>query len=379
MIFSFLIVFGCSLFRRESYNVKDWRVWLFSLLGFVYSLVMFFVIVQPVRLWFLVPHADKDYSNMLGEHKGDVFVYVMDSGVDVSIDDWLSEHSVVGYDAIRDRINGTRDCIGHGTKVASVVGSNAVNNGVTVVPVKTADCSLVNDPVAIVRGLNWIVDNHPKGGPVGVINMSFGYIDDVPFLDGIQNAVKAALDAGFIVVASAGNNSKVDTVTGEDLVADACNEVPANVSGVVAVGAASLSFIEGNVQRATFSNSGSCVSLFAQGVEVRTSMKNESGEVVTGYVDGTSFAAPYVSAAVANKLVVSPWWGREEAVSAVKADAVKNVIVARVSSPLEPNIAVKSDSGTPNLFLEYDFEKFKPFLEAYSEYYDSAELFTVER
>lgn len=354
------------LFTLSSYRVKDWRVWLLTFLGFSYALIIGFIIIQPTRLWFLQPKTDYAYSEMLAKHKTNVLVYVIDSGVDIEANDWLSQHSVEGYNAIEDAPDGTADCSLHGTRVASVIGSKSKEENITLVPVKTAGCSLINDPVAIIRGINWIVDNHPKDAPIGVINISSGYMDTVPFLDGIQNAVRSALDAGFVVVASAGNNSKVDTASGKDQVADACNEVPANVEGVITVGAASLSFVEGNVQRATFSNSGACVSLFAQGVEVRTSIKDTDGETVANYANGTSYAAPYVTAAIANKLALFPLMQREDVTNAVKADAIKNVIVSNFAAPLEPNVNVSSKNKTPNLFLEYDFDKYKPFLDAYN-------------
>ena len=355
------------LFSLNSYRVKDWRVWLLTFLGFSYALIIGFIIIQPTRLWFLQPKTDQVYSEMLEKHKNNVLVYVLDSGVEIDVNPWLSEHSVKGYNAIEDTLDGTEDCSLHGTRVASVVGYNAEKENITVVPVKTAGCSLINDPAAIIRGINWIIDNHPKDAPIGVINISSGYMDTVPFLDGIQNAVRSALDAGFVVVASAGNNSKVDTASGKDKIADSCNEVPANVEGVITVGAASLSFVEGNVQRATFSNSGACVSLFAPGEQVKTSVKDSDGETILDYANGTSYAAPYVSAAVANKLAMFPLMLREEVTKAIKADAVENVIVSNFAAPLEPNVNVSSASKTPNLFLEYDFDKYKSFLDDYKD------------
>lgn len=363
------------MFKWNSYKVNDWRVWFVTSLGFIVSLLLFFIILQPTRVWFLEPQSHQAYLSMLKTHKDEVLVYVIDSGVETSVDEWLTKNSVVGYDAINDTLGGNEDCTGHGTRVASVLGRNIDTDNATIVPVKTAECSSVNDPAAIIRGLNWIVDNHPKDAPIGVINMSFGYIDNIPFLDGIQNAVQSALDAGFVIVASAGNNSKVDAFHGDEVV-DACHEVPANVDGVITVGAASLSFAEGNVQRAGFSNSGSCVTLFAEGTSVMASMKDKSGEVVSGYVSGTSFAAPYVSAAVANKLVVSPWLERDALTESIKADAVKDVIVSRVASPLEPNVDIVGDGSTPNLFLEYNFDDYKSFLQSYSDYSKDISYFT---
>lgn len=362
-----IVMLTTNMFKLSSYKVKDWRVWFITLIGFATSLLLFFIVIQPTRLWFFEPQKNPAYSIMFDKHKDNVLVYVVDSGVESSVNEWLTNNTIPGYDAINDIPGGNKDCTGHGTQVASVIGNNVDSVNVKVVPVKTAGCSSVSNPVAIVRGLNWIIDNHPQNGSIGIINMSFGYIDSIPFLDGIQNAVQSALDAGFVVVASAGNNSIVDDSLGS-IIQDACNEVPANVDGVITVGAAEMSFSEGTVQRAPFSNSGSCITLFAEGSNIMTSTKNVLGENITEYANGTSFAAPYVSAALAKKLLLLPDSSREEIKKSILEDAVAGAITSNSESPLEPNINVVVEKSTPNLFLEYNFADYEKYMQSYKSY-----------
>jgi subtilisin family serine protease len=63
----------------------------------------------------------------------------------------------------------------------------------------------------------------------------------------INNAVAAAINVGVVVVTSAGNDGF-----------DACNKSPASVETAITVGA-----IDSKDSRATYSNYGSCVDVFA--------------------------------------------------------------------------------------------------------------------
>lgn len=332
-------------------NYREAKTWFFVFLAFFVLSAIIFCIAQPTRMFFFIPKPDPLYASDLKNSNGQVFVYVVDSGVDNKAEG-MYYHVAKGYNAIKDVPGGNEDCTGHGTSVASVIVDNTDYEDITVVPVKTAECDNTNDPVAIIRGINWIIANHPAGGPVGVINLSFGYVDNIPFLDGIQNAVQSALDAGFIVVASAGNDSKYAEADGVDFVADACASTPSNVPDVITVGAAFEAGFKKAV-RSVFSSSGSCVDLFAVGEGVHALSKVDN-DFVYRLVQGTSFSAPYVAAAAANRLVVSPASDRFEVESFLKEKAMKGEIEDTDVNPLEPDVPVFPDRLTPNLFLDLE-------------------------
>lgn len=113
----------------------------------------------------------------------------------------------------------------------------------------------------------------------GVINLSF--TAPVDYLT-LGNAVKHAVDNGVIVVAASGNKSAKEN--GTELM------YPAAYEGVIGVGS-----IDRNKQRSSFSHYNSSVDVCAPGENVYSTMIN--GGYGTGR--GTSYAAPYVSAAAA--------------------------------------------------------------------------------
>jgi aqualysin 1 len=97
----------------------------------------------------------------------------------------------------------------------------------------------------------------------------------------VHHAAKAARQAGVFVVVSAGNDN-----------GDACGQSPANAAELMVVGATDF-----NDARASFSNYGSCVDVFAPGVSVDAA----NYLVVPPYIttSGTSFSAPYVAGVAA--------------------------------------------------------------------------------
>lgn len=334
----------------QPYNWKNIKVVFLTTLGMLTSLAVAFIVFQPTQLFLFMPTPDEAYAADLNRKDGHVFIYVVDSGVDPSANQTYA-HVVKGYNAIEDAPGGNDDCTGHGTSVAGVIANMTYEKKVTIVPVKTGECTKAHDPVSIVRGINWIVENHPENAPTGVINISLGYIDNIPFLDGLQNAVQTALDAGFVVVTSAGNES-VDDKGNPLPVVDACSAVPANVPDAITVGSA-IEKNKGKVLRSYFSNSGSCIDVFAPGENIPIVKKvNGSWDKLFGY--GTSYASPYVAAVAANMISADPDLDRLTVEEYIKKKAIKGVILDTLDNPLEVDVPVFPELNTPNLFLKVE-------------------------
>jgi subtilisin family serine protease len=129
-----------------------------------------------------------------------------------------------------------------------------------------------------VSGIDWVVGDHGTGKAVA--NMSLG--------GGASSAIDAAVGRGIsdgvVFVVAAGNSS-----------ANACNYSPARVSAAITVGATTSSDA-----RASYSNFGTCVDIFAPGSGITSAWKNSN--TATKTISGTSMASPHVAGAVARYL-----------------------------------------------------------------------------
>lgn len=209
-------------------------------------------------------------------------VYVIDTGVYSAHSDFTGR-VVSGYTAIADG-RGTEDCHGHGTHVAgTVAGRNyGVAKTATVVAVRVLDCTGSGYSSGVVAGINWVTANHP-GGPA-VINMSLGGGAN----SAIDTAVNDAVNAGLVVVVAAGNSA-----------ADACSYSPARVPAAITIGATDI-----RDARASYSNFGSCVDMWAPGTQITSAWI--AGTSATNTISGTSMASPHVAGLAARVLSMNP-------------------------------------------------------------------------
>lgn len=216
-----------------------------------------------------------------------VTVAVIDSGVAADHPD-LDGQVLAGLDLV-DRIgNGSFDPVGHGTTVAALIAGRDDDQGVVglapkakILPVRVLDSENKYDDARVVaEGVRWAVDHDAK-----VINLSLG---GGAASEALAEAIDYAFDRDVVVVACVGNVS-----TGGP------TEIwyPAREPGVLAVTA-----IAPGARRQLWQGSltGGQAVLAAPGTDLL-------GAKPGGYwrVQGTSFAAPLVSATAA--LVRSRW------------------------------------------------------------------------
>ncbi|MFC7528565.1 S8 family serine peptidase [Actinoplanes sp. GCM10030250] len=222
-----------------------------------------------------------------------VTVAVIDSGVD-SGHPQLSGRVRAGRDLLFPGGGaGDFDCIGHGTAVASIIAGGG-EEGIAfrgyapraeilpvVVSEKGADDGEGEPGTAsgFAAAIRFAVQAKAR-----VINISLVLYDDVT---PVRNAVREAVDAGVVVVAAVGN-------VGKDGAQQTRTPYPAGYPGVIGVGA-----VDQTGARAATSPVGPWVDLMAPGDQVVAAAR------ASGYTryTGTSFAAPFVSAAAA--LVIS--------------------------------------------------------------------------
>jgi subtilisin family serine protease len=206
-----------------------------------------------------------------------VTVYVVDTGIFAAHDDF-GGRVVSGFSAFADN-GGSNDCNGHGTHVAGVIGGSnyGVAKSATLVPVRVLDCNGSGTVSTVIAGLDWVLQDHAQSPGPAVVNMSLAG-DASSALD---TEVNSLLSAGMTTAVAAGNDN-----------ADACLKSPARVPGVLSVGASTETD-----QRASFSNYGLCVDLFAPGTHILSDWY--SSPTATAVSSGTSESAPFVAGVAA--------------------------------------------------------------------------------
>jgi subtilisin family serine protease len=242
-----------------------------------------------------------------------VTAYVVDTGILASHSEFAGRVGA-GYTSITDG-QGTNDCNGHGTHVAGTIGGTVfgVAKTVNLVPVRVLDCNGSGSWSGVIAGLDWIAAHHVAGTPA-VANMSLG--------GGASSSVDAAVQAviadGVTVVVASGNSN-----------VDACSSSPARVAAAITVAAT-----DSTDTRASFSNFGSCVDMFAPGVAITAAWSNGG----TNTISGTSMASPHVAGAAALILSTSS--------SSTPTDVTSRLLGAATS-----NIVKNAGTGTPNRLL----------------------------
>lgn len=206
-----------------------------------------------------------------------VSVYVIDSGIYKDHPEFEGR-AKFGIDATGE---GPGDQIGHGTHVAGLIGSKTygVAKQSIIYEVKVLNDKGTGNISNIITGLEFTVNHCKDSGRQCVINMSLGAMGSHNILD---KAIDAVINEGIPVVVAAGNNGL-----------NACLFSPASVSKAITVGA----FDDKSDLIAPWSNWGSCLDIWAPGVEIES--LSISGENSTAKLSGTSMASPIVAGVVA--------------------------------------------------------------------------------
>ena len=241
---------------------------------------------------------------------GNVTAYVIDTGVRISHKDF-GGRARNGYDFV-DRDAVANDCQGHGTHVAGTIGGTAygVAKAVKLVAVRVMDCQGSGTYSQIIAGVDWVTKNAVKPA---VANMSIGG----PAGSTLDNAVKASIAAGVTYAVAAGNDN-----------VDACTQSPARLAAAITVGATDVLD-----RRASFSNYGTCLDLFAPGVGITSA--HHTGDTASASMSGTSMASPHVAGSAALILSANP----TATPAQVRDSLVNNALAGKVTGagPGSPN------------------------------------------
>ncbi|MFZ9595238.1 MAG: S8 family peptidase [Bdellovibrionia bacterium] len=230
-----------------------------------------------------------------------VTVYVIDTGILSSHQEFRGRASV-GYDAIDDGANGV-DCVGHGTHVAGTIAGTqyGVAKKASIVAVRVLDCDGSGSDSSVISGVDWVTEHHQ--GP-SIANMSLGGGTSLA----LDTAVANSIASGVMYSIAAGNSNE-----------DACATSPARVPAAMTVGATQSS--DG---RASFSNYGRCLDLFAPGQSITSAWY--TSPTATQTISGTSMAAPHAAGVAALYLQAHPSASPEEVNRALLSATGTNLI-----------------------------------------------------
>jgi hypothetical protein len=225
--------------------------------------------------------------------------------------------AVPGFDAVGGVTPPGNDCNGHGTHMAGTVGgrTTGVAKDVTLVSVRVLNCQGSGTYAQIIAGIDWATRDAAAGGRPAVALMTLGGSANQAFNDAITRSINANVHYS---VVSGGSN------------ADACAFSPGSTPLATTVGAT-----DANDAKASFSNYGPCIDVWAPGVNITSAW----GTSDTAYSTISGSTASAHAAGVA-----ALWRHRFPGDSAV---AVAEALRANAT----PGVVANPGAGSPNLLL----------------------------
>ncbi|MCD8022376.1 MAG: S8 family serine peptidase [Lachnospiraceae bacterium] len=234
----------------------------------------------------------------LGYDGSGVRIALLDTGVRESHVVFDGAIIIEGIDYTDTPLGGTRDYIGHGTFLASILVAQPGNSlgitglapGAELIPMKCFD-----EESAGVSVLAQAIYDAVNLYDCDIINMSWGVTEDDAVL---YAAVEYAYEQGVILIASAGNDGSSDAVY-----------YPAAWEQVISVGA-----VNQNMEISSYSQQNETTWLYAPGDSIYGA--GHTSDLADATLSGTSYAAAYVTGAAALALQVAPDLTTEELMQA---------------------------------------------------------------
>ena len=258
-----------------------------------------------------------------------VDVYIFDTGIHYTHNEFEGRASYGGYDAI-DALTGSDkrglDCNSHGTHCAGTVGGKTfgVAKKASLYSIRVLGCTGSGAISGIIKGLDHVMESRSKSRKA-VISMSLGVRSHHGRHNSFTTAIDNAVSSGIVIVAASGNQGT-----------DSCTVSPGNAMKSISVAATKR-----NDESAFFSNLGSCVDVFAPGTEIRSAGMDCDNCVATK--SGTSMACPHVAGYAAVLLGIDSTLTPTQVKQRIVSHATKGVVSFESVTALS--------SKTPNRLL----------------------------
>ncbi|GAA2168958.1 MULTISPECIES: S8 family peptidase [Glycomyces] len=242
-----------------------------------------------------------------------VHAYIVDTGINATHTEFTGRVGN-GYDFVSNDST-PQDGNGHGTHVAGTIGGTiyGVAKQVTLHGVRVLNNSGSGTTAGVINGINWVAANAIKPA---VANMSLGG----GYSSALNDAVANAVASGVTFAVAAGNENQ-----------NACNVSPASTPSAITVGATTSTDA-----RASYSNYGSCLDVFAPGSSITSAWRTSNTS--TNTISGTSMATPHVAGAVALYLDANP-------------SASTSAVASWVTGNATSGIVTGAGTGSPNRLL----------------------------
>ncbi|XP_006825316.1 aqualysin-1-like [Saccoglossus kowalevskii] len=245
-----------------------------------------------------------DIMNLYHDGSG-AHVYIIDTGLRHSHVEFEPNRASFHFDyETRGDVPPGDDCNGHGTHCGGSAAGVTVGIGTSarLYSVRVLNCMGAGSWANCIAGCDSVT---ATGTRPGVSSLSLGGGAH----QGMDDAVTRMIQAGFVVSIAAGNDNH-----------DACLNSPARVEEAITVGAT-----DDTDTRASFSNYGPCVDIFAPGVSVRSSYHLSDTSYAT--LSGTSMACPHVTGVSAVHLGANTCFNNTDCKAKILAEASVDKVI----------------------------------------------------
>ncbi|RFU78721.1 subtilisin-like serine protease [Trichoderma arundinaceum] len=261
---------------------------------------------------------DANGKNYIFDNSGaaGMTAYVVDTGIRVTHTEFEGR-ATFGANFVN---SNDTDENGHGSHVAGTIGGATfgVAKNIKLIAVKVLDASGSGSNSGVLNGMQFVVNDVQSKKLAGkaVMNMSLGG----SFSTAVNNAITAIANAGVVPVVAAGNENQ-----------DTANTSPGSAPQAVTVGAIDAT----NDIRASFSNFGAGVDIYAPGVDVLS--VGIKSDIDTAVLSGTSMATPHVAGLAAYLMALKGVTNVNDV-----SNLIKN-LAAQTGASVKQNVAGTTD------------------------------------